>query len=258
MQLARRLQPRRRTFGAKLIEAVRALQLEMRLGKAGVLADYLTLTPYGGNLEGLRAASLAYFGHEPDKLSDAEQALLIALPQAPEARRPDRHPNTAARSRIMTLLQARGLISRAARLLADADPLPTRHPFPTTAWQATGELARSAARGSPTVVSTLDVQLQTEVEALVAAAANAQGASTSVAVLVVDVRTRAVRAAVGSYGLPDQRLNLSSTPWRSRTASRRQGPRSRMHRPSTLITGRRISIAISMARSLSARRWSPH
>ena len=95
MQLARRLQPRRRTLGAKLIEAARALQLEYRLGRAGVLADYLTLAPYGGNLEGVRAASLAYFGHEPNRLSDAEQALLIALPQAPEARRPDRHPAAA-------------------------------------------------------------------------------------------------------------------------------------------------------------------
>ncbi|MBE7217786.1 MAG: transglycosylase domain-containing protein, partial [Caulobacteraceae bacterium] len=103
MQLARRLDPRPRTFAAKALEAVRAVQLEARFTKREILADYLTLTPYGGPLEGVRAASLAYFGHEPSTLTDAEQALLIALPQAPEARRPDRRPQAALRARAAVL-----------------------------------------------------------------------------------------------------------------------------------------------------------
>ena len=98
MQLARRLDPRPRTLTAKVIEAARAVGLEARLGKRGVLAAYLTLAPYGGSLEGVRAASLGYFGHEPSTLTDAEQALLIAIPQAPELRRPDRHPLAARRA----------------------------------------------------------------------------------------------------------------------------------------------------------------
>jgi len=202
MQLARRLQPRRRTLLAKLIEAARALQLEYRLGKRGVLAGYLTLTPYGGDLEGVRAASLAYFGHEPDRLSDAEQALLIALPQAPEARRPDRHPAVAraARSRILARLQSARLISPSARSLAETDPLPTRHPLPALAWQTTLQLARRAPAADANVVSTLDARLQGQVQALAVEAAAQQGSASSVAVLVVDLRTRAVRAAVGSAG----------------------------------------------------------
>jgi penicillin-binding protein 1C len=202
MQLARRLQPRPRTLSAKLIEAARALQLEYRLGKRGVLAAYLTVTPYGGNLEGVRAASLAYFGHEPDSLSDAEQALLIALPQAPEARRPDRHPAAAraARSHILARLQMARLISPAARSLAETDPLPRRQPLPTLAWQAVRELARRAPASDPNVVTTLDARLQAQVETMAAETAVAQGGSTSVAVLVVDVRTRAVLASVGSAG----------------------------------------------------------
>ena len=55
-----------------------------------MLALYLSLAPYGGNLEGMRAASLAYFGKEPRRLTLGEAALLVALPQSPEARRPDR------------------------------------------------------------------------------------------------------------------------------------------------------------------------
>jgi len=202
MQLARRLQPRPRTLIAKLIEAGRALQLEMRLGRQGVLTDYLTLAPYGGDLEGVRAASLAWFGHEPDHLSDAEQALLIALPQAPEARRPDRHPAAAqaARGHILDRLQAARLITPAARALAETDPLPVRHPFPILAWQTTRQLARAAAPGQASVTATLDARLQAQVEALAAQTAQQQGPNTQVAVLVIDVRTRAVRAAVGSVG----------------------------------------------------------
>ena len=117
MQTARLLEPRRRTLGAKLIETLRALQLEARFSKRRILALYLTLAPYGGNLEGVRAASLAYFGHEPESLTDGEQALLIALPQSPEARRPDRRPAAAraARQAVLDKLVRAGLADPARR-----------------------------------------------------------------------------------------------------------------------------------------------
>ena len=65
MQTARLLEPRERDVGAKLIEIARALQLEWRFDKQEILAMYLTLAPYGGNIEGVRAASLFYLGREP-------------------------------------------------------------------------------------------------------------------------------------------------------------------------------------------------
>jgi len=202
MQLARRLEPRPRKLVAKFIEAVRAIQLEARLGKDGVLADYLTLAPYGGDLEGVRTASLAYFGHEPDRLSDGEQALLIALPQAPEARRPDRRPAAAwtARHHILIRLQAAHLISPAARALADAEPLPRRHPLPAPAWQVARGVAKIASAPEGVITSTIDAGLQSDLAALTARTAAAQGPSSSAAVVVVDLRTRAVRALVGSVG----------------------------------------------------------
>jgi penicillin-binding protein 1C len=125
MQVARLLEPRpERTLGAKLAEIVRAIQMERRLSKEQILTLYLALAPYGGNLEGTRAAALAYFGKEPRRLSSAEAALLIALPQAPEARRPDRAPKAArlARDRVLARLAGQGLINQdqavAARLEA--------------------------------------------------------------------------------------------------------------------------------------------
>jgi penicillin-binding protein 1C len=146
MQDARLLEPRRRTFAAKLYQMARALQLQARLSKCEQLALYLTLAPYGGNLEGVRAASLAYFGHGPETLTPAEQAMLIALPQSPEARRPDRHPAAAraARARVLDRMVRDGLLERAVGDEAMADPLPGRQGFPGLAWHAAGQLARAA------------------------------------------------------------------------------------------------------------------
>jgi penicillin-binding protein 1C len=203
MQTVRLLEPRPRTLASKLIEMARAVQLEARLGKDQILAAYLTLAPYGGNLEGVRAASLAYFGHEPESLTPGEQALLIALPQSPEARRPDRRPLAArgARSRVLERLERAGEITTAEAREAEAEPLPRRARFPALAWQAAGELALKARGDQATVVSTIDAPLQARLERLARQTAGGQGPATTAAILVVEIRTRAVRAAVGSAGL---------------------------------------------------------
>ena len=203
MQTARLLEPRPRNLGSKLIEMLRAVQLEARYSKREILALYLTLAPYGGNLEGVRAASLAYFGHEPETLTDGEQALLIALPQSPEARRPDRRREAAraARRDVLDKLIRAGAVTEAAAHDAEVEPLPSRAPFPALAWHVAGELARAAPAREASVVSTIDAGLQTRLEPLAEAAARAQGPEATAAILVVDVKTRAVRAAVGSGGL---------------------------------------------------------
>ncbi|MET3664401.1 penicillin-binding protein 1C [Caulobacter sp. 1776] len=202
MQTARLLEPRPRNLGSKLIEMVRAVQLESRLSKREILALYLTLAPYSGNLEGARAASLSYFGHEPSSLTDGEQALLIALPQSPEARRPDRRPDAAkaARSAVLAKLVRAHALTQAAAFEAENEPLPRRAPFPTLAWHAAGELARAAPANQASVVSTLDADLQSRLEPMAAAVAGAQGPDATAAILVVEIKNRAVRASVGSAG----------------------------------------------------------
>ena len=203
MQTARLLTPRPRTFPAKLAEMIRAVQIEARLSKREILALYLTLAPYGGNLEGVRAASLSYFGHEPSTLTPGEQALLIALPQSPEARRPDRRPEASRRARTLVLdkmVRAGALTSMEAAEAAE-EPMPGRSPFPALAWHAAGELARGARADEASVISTLDAGLQSRLEPLVSRAAQAQGADATAAVLVVALDGRAVRASVGSAGL---------------------------------------------------------
>lgn len=203
MQTARLLEPRPRTLVSKAIEMVRAVQLEARYSKRELLALYLTLAPYGGNLEGVRAASLSWFGHEPESLTLGEQALLIALPQAPEARRPDRRPEAAraARDLVLDRMVAAGLASREAAAEARTEPMPARAPFPALAWHAAGELARKAPASQATVVSTIDAGLQQRLEPIAAAYARSQGLEATAAILVVEIDSRAVRAAVGSGGL---------------------------------------------------------
>ena len=97
MQLVRQSEPRDRVLTSKIIESFRALQLELFMSKDEILESYLTRVSYGSNLEGVTAASLAYFGKPPHYLTDAEIALLIALPQAPDSRRPDLKPEMATK-----------------------------------------------------------------------------------------------------------------------------------------------------------------
>jgi len=203
MQTARLLEPRPRTLPSKLIEMVRAMQLEARLSKREILGLYLTLAPYGGNLEGVRAASLSYFGHEPESLTPGEQALLIALPQAPESRRPDRFPDGArrARAQVLSRMIRAGLISEPVALEAETETLPGRAAFPSQAWHLSGQLARAAPVGTATVNSTIDAGLQARLEPLAAAYARTQGLEATVAIMVVEIDGRAVRALVGSGGL---------------------------------------------------------
>ena len=152
MQVARLLEPREhRSLGAKLRQIVRAVELERALNKGQILSLYFMLAPYGGNLEGVRAASLAYFGREPRKLSLSEAALLVALPQSPESRRPDRFPDVAraARNRVLDRAAAANVVPRDEAERAKNDPVPReRKPLPVLAPHAADQVVDDAGTGA--------------------------------------------------------------------------------------------------------------
>ncbi|WP_158291893.1 transglycosylase domain-containing protein [Paracraurococcus ruber] len=143
MQAARLLEPRPRTLRSKAIEILRALQLEARFTKDEILGIWLTLAPMGGNLEGVRAGSLAWFGRPAQQLDPAEAALLVAIPRRPEALRPDRHPAAALAARDAILARrAAGVPGLGAADLALAEPVPAaRRPMPRHAPHLARELA---------------------------------------------------------------------------------------------------------------------
>lgn len=203
MQTARLLEPRPRNLGSKLVEMLRAVQLERRLSKREILELYLTLAPYGGNLEGVRAASLVYYGREPERLAPAERAMLIALPQAPEARRPDRRAKTAtaARSAVLDRLAAAGLLDQATADEAKSAPvIGARKIFPRIAYHAAREIA-AGSPGEPIIRSTIDIAVQTKAERLVAEHVRQVKDGATAAAIVIDDATGAVLASVGSSGL---------------------------------------------------------
>ena len=202
MQTARLLEPRPRNIGAKLIESWRAFQLEERFSKDEILELYLTLAPYGGNLEGVRAASWAYFGREPQGLTPDQIAMLIALPQSPEARRPDLRPMNAirARARVLERLAAEGVFARDLAQESSEYPAPSRRDFPALAWHASEEVLRQGKGAKGDLRSTLRLPLQKELEALGQRTSEAAGDHPQVAILAVEIKSRKVRAAVGSAG----------------------------------------------------------
>lgn len=208
MQTARLLEPRPRTMGSKLIEMVRAIQIERRLTKDEILELYLTLAPYGGNIEGVRAASLIYFGKEPVRLTDAQQALLIALPQAPEARRPDLRAAAAKAARVEVLekLVRIGVLDRKKAVEGDEAALPVgRQALPRFAYHAAYRLSADEAADRAPVISTIDRTLQTRAETMLRSYTvrhNKEAADdVTASLLIVDNKTREVRASVGSSGL---------------------------------------------------------
>ncbi|WP_390866623.1 penicillin-binding protein 1C [Prosthecodimorpha staleyi] len=200
MQVARLIEPRdERNVAAKLRQIARASELERRFSKDQILAIYLRLAPEGGNIEGIRAASYAYFGKEPRRLSHAEAALLVALPQSPELRRPDRRPDLArrARDRVLDRALAKGVLTAAEVARAKAEPVPTgRQPFPVHAPHLSEQLV--AERPEERVHrTTIDARLQTSLEALASARVQSLGPKVSVAIVVVDNATGEVHAHVG-------------------------------------------------------------
>jgi penicillin-binding protein 1C len=201
MQVARLIEPREsRSVAAKLRQVVRAIQIERRLSKREILELYLTHAPYGGNLEGVRAASLAYFGKEPRRLTVAEAALLVALPQSPEGRRPDRHFKVAQAARERVLMRSAvaavtgdGESERAAR-----DGIPARR-LQLPAYAA--HLAEAAIRKQPKTEqhrTTLRRSIQQGLEQVAREASVKLSPKVSVAMVMADITTGAIVGEVGS------------------------------------------------------------
>jgi len=207
MQVARLVEPRtERSFGAKLRQVTRALALERALSKDEILALYLSLAPYGGNLEGIRSASLAYFGKEPRRLTMGEAALLVALPQSPEARRPDRGRASArqARDRVLDRIASAGLVPADEIAEAKAEPVPsTRRRMPALAPHAADQ-AIAAAPDRRLHGLTIDANLQRGLEDLARVRARALGPEMSVAIMAVDNATGEVLARVAAADYFDE------------------------------------------------------
>ncbi len=199
MQVARLLEPpKRRGVFTKLFQMLRAVQLEERYSKEQILSFYLTLAPYGGNLEGVRAASLSYFGKPASQIDLAEAALLVALPQSPVKQRPDRHAVAAlkGRNKVLMRMVQEGVISASDAKLAMKEGVPfARQTMPLSAPHLADHLVHT--HKSTRIVTTLDANTQGAVERLAAQESGYVGDGASMAIVVVENRTRNVLAYLG-------------------------------------------------------------
>lgn len=204
MQVARLLDPHPRTFGGKIRQLWRALQLEWHLSKRDILTLYLNRAPFGGTLQGVGAASWAYLGKSPAQLSYSEAALLAVLPQAPSRLRPDRWPGRAeaARNKVLARMETQGVWS--AKQVRESREEPV--------WLAPRQMPQLAPLFSrmmlgksrdDKIVTTLDAALQRQLEEL---AMNWKGRlppRSSLAMIVVEHATMKVRGWVGSVDIND-------------------------------------------------------
>lgn len=207
MQVAKRLTGHERTYFNKLKEIVQAVYLTERYGREQVLEWYLTLAPFGSNIEGVKAASLRWFGHLPNKMSPSEAALLTALPRAPERIRPDRGGKSAKyyKNEVLRLSFEKGVIGKDVWQLSLDDEMPDSiKPIPQNALTLAGYL----------LPGNLDVRtrIRSNVQRLLMSVGDAYRLSHSdgsvLSAVVLDASTHEVVGILGSSDLEVSQMCL--------------------------------------------------
>jgi len=202
MQVVRLLEPKRRTYLNKLIEIFKATQLEWHYSKNEILQLYLNLVPFGGNIEGVKAASMIYFNKMPDQLSIGEIAALSIIPNRPNTLKPGENNEILRKERDKWLnryLKA-DLFPEQDILDAMEEPLKSyRHMLPDHAHHICQRLYDSEKRRH-TIYTTIHLEKQLKIEALVKEHINRWYFRNvkNAAALVIDNRTGDVIAYVGS------------------------------------------------------------
>src|SRR5262245_2901559 len=204
MQVARIMQPTPRTLKGKLIQIVRALQIECHYSKNEILTMYVNYAPMGGVLEGVEAASRAYLGKSSNRLTHAEAALLTVLPQLPSRLRPDRYPERAqvARDKVLRRMKRRWTESAIGDALTE--PVYAQTVRAPMLAPLLAERLKSNAEGQTRVDTTIDAASQATVEALLLDRARALPPRVSIAALVMDNKTLDVSAYAGSADFSDK------------------------------------------------------
>jgi penicillin-binding protein 1C len=212
MQTIRLLNPQPRTIKNKLLEMIQSFRMERELSKEKILLLYLNLAPYGGNIQGIEAASYFYFGKPPRHLSPSEIALLIALPQSPESRRPDRNKlrARAARNHVLQRQMENTLISKNEFQLAIQQPIKTtRQQTPFYAPHLTQRLHQLHPQ-QQIVRSSISLPLQILLELKIKQFRADLDSEQTIAVLVVDNISKEVVAHMGSADFfQDSQIDLS-------------------------------------------------
>ncbi len=210
MQVARLAEPRPRTYISKFVEIFRAMQYEFHHTKEEILTMYLSYLPYGGNVEGVRAASMIYFQRPAKKLSLSQCILLTVIPNRPNSLRMDKYPDRALAVRNMWIEKfKRDHVFPSSDLdISMEEPVIAKRMAPQTFAPHFCQVV-SKTREETEIRTTLDFSIQADAERLLAnhvRRVKSKGVGNG-AVIVVNNSDRSVIAYCGSSDFantPDQ------------------------------------------------------
>ena len=213
MQLVRIVEPRPRNYRSKLIEIWRAMQLEWLLSKEEILELYLCFIPFGKNIEGVEAASLAYFGYLPKYLEADQIALLIAVPQNPNARYPsptNKDTLTVARNHIAELLHSNNTLPISAQQSIDSAVyekpiINTLRDFPRDLPHLADQLVEYIPPNAR-ITTTLDKHVQHKIQSLISKKQSSYASQNihNVASVVLDHKQNSIIGLVGNFNYWDE------------------------------------------------------
>lgn len=205
MQVAKALEPGSRNVWSKIRESFRAFQLEWKYDKDEILQLYLNLVPYGGNIEGVKAASLLYFKKNPDHLSLAEITALSIIPNRPSSLVIGKNNDRIIfeRNKWLQKFAAEKVFTKKEIEDALAEPLTAArnnvpHYIPHLAYKL-------KKQGSHLIKTTIDLNSQLKTEKIVADYIRAQRLRhiKNAAVVIIDNKTHKVITYLGSSGFGD-------------------------------------------------------
>lgn len=210
MQVIRMLEPRKRTLPNKLIECIRAFQLELHDSKNEILELYINLLPYGGNIQGIKAASFLYFGQEPQALSLAQIVTLAIIPNDPNHQRLGINNDRIVKERNLWLrkLSKKGIFEKATLDDALLEPLTAKRFDAPKQIPHLARLLSNLNPDKPVIQTFIDPRIQDFIENAVSNEVNMyRGIGVSnAAVVLIDNRTHTVAAYVGSAGFSDSQF----------------------------------------------------
>ena len=199
---------RKRTFTTKIREFIMAMKIERELSKPQILESYLNLAPFGGNIRGVQAASLIYFGKSSSQISPGEACLLIGMLKGPTLYRPDTRPKAAMKRRndIIALMERKKVFSHDEARRAYLEDLPRKKfELPSRAYHYTELILNQNPEIPRRFDTTLDIEAQTKLEAILRQALHEFPDDVTLAAGVVDNKTAGLVAWVGNarfnYGL---------------------------------------------------------
>jgi len=206
MQVARLLEPKERTYLNKLLEIFRAFQIELLYSKEEILEIYLSLLPFGGNIEGVKSASHIYFNRPPDKLSLAQSIMLAVIPNDPNSLRLDRSNDEIIKKRDYWINEFKNKSLFAQSDLDDAleEPVETnRFEIPTLAPHFSYFIRERFSKNR--IKTTLDLSIQQTAENLLLRHVRSifYKGITNGAVLVIDNKNSSVVGYCGSADFYD-------------------------------------------------------